>query len=420
MLANPGGDGVCRYVPQLVFLRKILTRTRYFLKMSPRNRPAGKLDLLVIQPSPFCNLDCDYCYLPNRQSKRRIEPRVLRRIFERVFESDVVADEFTVVWHAGEPLALPIEFYREALGIIAETNTGAVCVEHSYQTNGTLIDERWCEFIRKHSLRIGVSVDGPDFLHDLHRKTRGGRGTFDRVMGGIEHLQCAGSEFHVITVLTRDTLDYPDELFDFYSSNKIATVAFNVEEIEGPHQNSSLQASDAYAKFTRFMSRFYDLVEQNGHRISVREFNSAMSALLWRCKERLAKCQQINPFEIISVDVRGNFSTFSPELLGLTSLEYGDFVFGNVETEALESARECEKFQAVHRDIQRGVELCEQTCSYFNYCGGGAPVNKYFENGRFDSTETMFCRFAKKAVFDVVLSKIESALASKSARPLVS
>jgi uncharacterized protein len=239
-------------------------------------------------------------------------------------------------------------------------------------------------------------------------------------MRGIDHLRRAGIEFHVITVLTRDALDYPDELFDFYSSNKIATVAFNVEEIEGPHQSSSLQASDAYTKFTTFMGRFYDLVEQDGHRISVREFNSAMSALMWRGKERLTKCQQINPFEIISVDVQGNFSTFSPELLGLPSSKYGDFVFGSVETDAFETARASEKFQAVQSDIRRGVELCEQTCSYFNYCGGGAPVNKYFENGRFDSTETMFCRFAKKAVFDVVLSKIESALAASSARPLIS
>lgn len=388
--------------------------------MSARNRPPGKLDLLVIQPSPFCNLDCDYCYLPNRQLKQRIEPYVLRRIFERVFQSEVVAEEFTVVWHAGEPLAVPIEFYRDALGIIAETNTAGVRVEHSYQTNGTLIDGRWCDFIRQHSLRIGVSVDGPEFLHDLHRKTRGGRGTFERVMRGIEHLRCAGIDFHVITVLTRDALDYPDELFDFYDANEIATVAFNIEEIEGPHQISSLQASDAYAKFTAFMSRFYELVEQDGHRISVREFNSAMSALMWRGNECLAKRQQINPFEIISVDVQGNFSTFSPELLGLPSSKYGDFVFGNVKTDAFETAKASEKFQAVHRDIRRGVELCEQTCSYFTYCGGGAPVNKYFENGRFDSTETMFCRFAKKAVFDVVLSKIESALAASSGRPLVS
>ena len=89
---------------------------------NPCNRPARKLDLLVIQPTPFCNLDCDYCYLPNRQSKERIQPHVLRRLFERVFESDLVAEEFTVVWHAGEPFGLPIFFYHEAFEIIRGSN----------------------------------------------------------------------------------------------------------------------------------------------------------------------------------------------------------------------------------------------------------------------------------------------------------
>jgi uncharacterized protein len=67
------------------------------------------------------------------------------------------------------------------------------------------------------------------------------------VLRGIEHLREAEIPFYTISVLTRDALDYPDELFDFYSSNGVRSVAFNIEEIEGPHQSSSLQLSDAYA-----------------------------------------------------------------------------------------------------------------------------------------------------------------------------
>jgi uncharacterized protein len=104
----------------------------------------------------------------------------------------------------------------------------------------------------------------------------------------------------------------------------------------------------------RMAFTFYDLVEQDDHRISVREFNSAMSALRRRPKETPAKCQQTTPFEIISVDVNGNFSTFSPELLGLRSLKYGDFTFGNVEADSFESPRDSEKFQAVKRDHRQG------------------------------------------------------------------
>ena len=130
----------------------------------------GPLDLLVIQPTPFCNLDCDYCYLPNRQSKARIGQETLRRTFQRVFESDLVSGPFTVVWHAGEPLALPVSLYREA-----SRNHRRV---QPARRSGSALDsdernadqrESWrCSFIRQHSVRIGVSVDGRDFLHDIH------------------------------------------------------------------------------------------------------------------------------------------------------------------------------------------------------------------------------------------------------------
>ncbi len=66
------------------------------------------------------------------------------------------------------------------------------------------------------------------------------------------------------------------------------------------------------------------------------------------------------------------------------------------------------RLQAMWRDIRAGIERCRATCAYFPYCGGGAPVNKYFENGSFDSTETMFCRLTRQVPTDVVLAKLES------------
>ena len=138
---------------------------------------SGPLDLLVIQATPFCNLDCRYCYLPDRQNTERMSLAVLDRLFARVFESDVVRRGFTVVWHAGEPLVLPPAFYAEAFAIAARHNRAGYPLVHSYQTNATLLDEAWCDFIRRHGIRIGVSLDGPAFLHDRQRVTRHGRGT---------------------------------------------------------------------------------------------------------------------------------------------------------------------------------------------------------------------------------------------------
>lgn len=349
-----------------------------------------------------------YCYLPFRQSTQRIKTAILEQIFRRAFESSALGDHFTVVWHAGEPLVLPIAFYRGALDVIARYNSGGVAVSHSFQTNGTLVTPEWCQFIRENNLRIGVSVDGPEFLHDRHRKTRSGDGTWNRVTRGIATLHEHQIPFHVITVLTNDSLDHADEIFEFYRQHGIREIGFNIEEIEGVNRTSSLMEERIYDRFTAFMSRFYDLVKGSSEPFLVREFQSAASAILSGGLPAGAQGQQTTPFAIISVDCHGNFSTFSPELLGQQSAEYGDFTFGNVITDSFDSILWTVKYCAVAHDIAAGIQRCRENCEYFTYCGGGAPVNKYFENGSFESTETMFCRLSKQAILNVVLSKLES------------
>jgi uncharacterized protein len=376
----------------------------------------GPLDLLVIQPTPFCNLDCTYCYLPDRQNKRRITPALLDHIFARVFASAVVQGPFTVVWHAGEPLVLRPQFYAQAFAIVARHNHANIPVTHSYQTNGTLIDEEWCDFIVQHNLRIGVSVDGPDFLNDTCRKTRRGGGTHKRVMEGIARLQRHHIPFHVITVLTLDALDYPDELYAFYGENHIQYVGFNIEEIEGPNQQSSLSAAETEQRFRQFMSRFFDLVTTGSYPLRVRELDSMIAAIVHGGSDTLPT-QETAPFAILSVDYQGNFSSFSPELLGLGSPRYGNFILGNMQTDSPASVIGSPQFRALHEDIVAGIAQCKQVCPYFRFCGGGAPVNKYFENGSFNSTETLFCRLNRKAMLDVVLDKLQgSSLATLSPR----
>ena len=145
----------------------------------------------------------------------------------------------------------------------------------------------------------------------------------------------------------------------------------------------------------------------------MREFDSSLAAIRAGGMGDRAG-QQTTPMSIISVDCRGNFSSFSPELLGLSHERYEGFSFGNVTHDSFDSMLENETFKIVAQDIEAGVRRCRETCEYFPWCGGGAPVNKLFENGSFESTETMFCRLSKKAVFDVVLEKLESAPREKS------
>jgi uncharacterized protein len=365
----------------------------------------GPLELLVLQPTPFCNLDCSYCYLPDRNSRKRMRPEVLHQVFERVFAGNLIEHPFVVVWHAGEPLVLPPRFYEEAFAIAAQHNRAGVPFRHSFQTNATLLDQEWCHLIRAHQMHVGVSVDGPDFLHDRHRRTRGGRGTLREVLHGIRLLHDNAIPFHVITVLTADSLDYPDELFEFYQGHGIGSVGFNVEEIEGPHAASSLGADGVPLRFRRFLKRFFALAAHADPPLRARELDTALELIL-RGGRQVGR-QEATPGAIISIDCDGNFSTFSPELLGLPSAHYGGFALGNVARDDFRAAAATPRFQAMAADVAAGVRRCRETCPYFRYCGGGAPANKFFENGSFDSTETLFCRLSHQAVLDVVLDGLE-------------
>jgi uncharacterized protein len=307
---------------------------------------------------------------------------------------------------------MPVSFYEKATELLRRHNDVGVPVLQSFQTNATLIDAAWCDFLRRPDVHLGVSVDGPDFLHDRHRVTRQGRGTLDRVLRGIYLLHEHGIPFEVITVLTGDSLDYPDELFDFYQANGIGSVAFNVEEIEGPHTVSSLQRDGTPERFRRFLTRFLSLARAADPPLLVREFETSAAALLraGRCGPG-ARTQENKPWAIVNVDCEGNFSTYSPELLGMSSLTHGDFSLGNVTTDTLEAVATSPRFRRLEDEIRRGVEMCRESCPYFPFCGGGPPANKYFENGTFASTETLFCRLHKKVCIDVTLGLLEQSTA---------
>lgn len=373
----------------------------------------GPLELLVLQPTPFCNLDCDYCYLPNRSSNSKMTNQVLDKVFLRIFESRLISDEFTIVWHAGEPLVMGLEFYQNALYMLANRKTRAITINQSIQTNGVLINDDWCRFFRDNDIRVGVSVDGPAPIHDRHRKTRLGGATHKKVQQGMQCLNENGIDYHVISVLTRDSLDHPREIFDYFVDNDIHSCCFNVEETEGVNKTSSLCHEGIEKKVKWFMAQFYDYRLQSGYPIYVRELDGAHNAILgWRKSDmgHLGNTQELAPYKIISVDVNGYFSSYSPELLGINVNEFGRFTFGNVISDSFEEVARTPKFQKVYHSIQSGINRCKKTCGYYELCGGGSPSNKFFENGTFDSDETLFCRLHHKAAIDVVLDKHEASL----------
>ena len=113
-----------------------------------------------------------------------------------VFEHGLPAPDFTVagVWHGGEPLVLPPAWYREAFRRAASAAPAGAVLPHAMQTNAMLIDDEWCELFREMPIRVGVSIDGPQWLHDGRRRTRSGGGTFLRAMRQ-KSMRCGGMVF---------------------------------------------------------------------------------------------------------------------------------------------------------------------------------------------------------------------------------
>ncbi len=378
-------------------------------------RPDDHLELLVLQPTPFCNLDCSYCYLAERSNTARMPFATLRRAVERVLESRFTRDELTIVWHAGEPLVLPVSWYEEAFAAIRDVvGDRDLTIHHAFQTNGTLIDEAWCDFIRRHGIRVGVSIDGPAHLHDRNRVLRDGRGTHALAMRGIRRLQQAGIDLHVISVLTAESLEHPDALFDFYRDVGIRRVGFNIEELEGENTSSSLHRDDGDAPEERvraFMSRFLERLHAEPGVLTVRELSGLGNAILHAREDDAPRGQESTPMRILNVGFRGEFSTYSPELLGVKSEAYGGFALGNVHTDAIDASLETERFRRLENDVAAGIERCRRECPFFFLCGGGSPANKYFENGTLASTETMHCRLSRQVIAEVVLDDLERVLA---------
>jgi uncharacterized protein len=365
--------------------------------------------LVILQASPFCNIDCDYCYLGNRLDTRRINLTTLRAVAKFLSSCEVGNDPLTVCWHAGEPLAVSRDFYEDAFSCLRENCTRPTLV-HNFQTNATLIDDDWCRFFKKWTVAIGVSVDGPKEIHDAHRVDRARRGTFDRTMRGINHLRDAKVPFSVLCVLTKDMLAQADTMWDFWNSLGVSNVGINPEEIEGTHFRSALFQSAHVEEVRRFFMRLAERQEQAQPKtFQIRELAQMRSQ--FEARGHTVVHRSVNRAgSIISINLDGDISTFSPELLAVQSSPYGPLTWGNVHRDTWATFAENPVFKRVNAEVLSGTDKCRRSCGYFAVCGGGDPSNKLAENGTFDSTETYHCRLHVKAVADVVMRSLEREL----------
>ena len=362
------------------------------------------LGLLVVQPTTFCNIDCSYCYLSHRSENKRMDSATVKAIARFLRGMPLRDPQLSVVWHAGEPLTAPVDFYEAAFQVL-QSDAAPTVFCHHFQTNGMLINDEWCALFERWSVNIGISIDGPKEIHDVHRVDRSNRGTFDRVMRGIDKLREHAIPFSVIGVLTRNALQAPDAFWRFFETLGATQVAFNVEEAEGINVSSSLSGNGSDELFRRFLRRVARL-RAAGPALRLREFDGMRSHLVAPPGSEVMRADNM-PGAIINIDLAGNVTTFSPELLGHEHDRYGRFHWGNVHTNDWPAIVSHPGFRKAYRDILAGIELCRKSCAYFSVCGGGNPSNKLAELGTFVGAETQYCRLHVQAFADIVIEDLE-------------
>jgi len=357
---------------------------------------------VIMQPTTLCNLDCDYCYLPLRKVERRMPVGVARAVGASVVGWASRVDRFSVVWHGGEPLAAG----RTALGELMDAVTAdappplAGRIEHHIQTNATLIDDAWCDFLREREVRVGVSIDGPEEL-TAQRVDRAGRGAYRQIRRGIDILHRNGIGFAALCVVSDPRPGVAARLYTFFAELGCHALGINVEEQEGVNTRSNAHRAEAVRAFWAELTAAW----RADPRIELREVEWALryaGAALDGAADTLLP-RQLDPIPVVGYD--GSVVLLSPELAGFQDARYGDFSSGNVTERPLHEivAGAAGAPEGWIAEYLTGVEACRASCPYFGFCGGAHAANRYFEHGRFDTTQTEHCRNSKINLLEGVL-----------------
>lgn len=189
--------------------------------MTSRTIPSEKINAFHVMAKPIgaiCNLDCKYCFYlekenlyPNENFEMPLN--VLESFIKQKIEShNTPAVNFA--WQGGEPTLLGVDYFRKVVELQQKYSNGKK-IENTFQTNGVLIDDEWCEFFKENNFLIGLSIDGPGELHDKYRVNKGGNPTFKQVMKGLEFLKKHNVEFNTLTCVHNGNSQYPLEVYRF-------------------------------------------------------------------------------------------------------------------------------------------------------------------------------------------------------------
>ncbi len=222
------------------------------------------LNSVLIKPTgPDCNLDCTYCFyleksaLFHQSSIHRMSPEIQEELIRQVMQQS--GDNVSLAWQGGEPTLMGLDFYKRAIELekkYCHNQTIGNCL----QTNGTLLDKNWAAFLKEYDWLVGISLDGPEHIHNRYRIDKGQKGTHQRVEENAVMLLQEGVSANAMCCLTSYSVQFPDELYAYYKNLGYTFMQFiPVVETDKADSTKAAPFSVSAVDYGNFLIRLFDL-----------------------------------------------------------------------------------------------------------------------------------------------------------------
>ncbi len=336
--------------------------------------------------SSDCNLDCGYCYyresLYGSRARHRMSAEMLEAFIPQCLQyvSDVGAASFG--WQGGEPTLAGLDFFRRAVELQRRSARPGAVIQNSLQTNGVLIDDEWARFLSENRFLVGVSLDGPESMHDRNRRDRGGRGSFARVMRGIEFLRTRDVEFNILCVLTPANVGQARRLMGFFRTEGYSYVQFiaamDFQAMQPGKPASYLITPQEYGAF--LCDAFDEWYAEGAPRLSVSIFDNYLQSYLGLPNQICAYSDACDSG--ITVEYNG-------DVYPCDFYVHPDWRLGNALQEPLRDILGCPERAAFIAQKRPHPEAC-QACGWLPVCKGGCFRNRLPLSGG-GSSPDYFC-----------------------------
>ncbi|MEK7575789.1 MAG: radical SAM protein [Patescibacteria group bacterium] len=353
--------------------------------------------ILILPVGLTCNLRCKYCTNNSQRNffnpaLKVMEEKILYRIFSETKPLIDRNKKLTIIWNGGESTLAGLDFYRMAVELEKEIFKNQE-IENGIQTNGTLIDDEWCEFFKKENFAPSISLDGPSWMHNRLRVDSQNNGTYDRVFKSYQLMKSYDLRVGILGVITPYNVDYPEEIMNWLKENNINNWDFLLS-FEPPESDAGLTINNL--KATDFMIRLFDAwFNEDNPKIRIRTFRDVIRSELGN-KPTLCSWQR-GCLKFISFDNLGN------AFLCTKFHIYPETGYGNILEQSLENILSSQKVEIINQTVYDGQHECRK-CQWVNSCGGGCSFIRYALHKKFNAP-FMYCG-ARKTLFQHIRKRI--------------